>query len=915
MTRGNLETAVILHGLVHRSLRHTVESLRKCVLAPLERLGPVEVFFHSWDIAEINNPRAGESAEIVDTTEVARLLSDAQGHFESQLDFDASMDWERWFRNNPMRHCCGNEEEARVSLMNFCRALESQERAWRFFEERKSKTYDLVVATRADMRFLEDIRLPERLTLAARGLSSKRPQPPLDFAGCPEVSPYLGEREGRDRPPCLWLSKFHSWGGVNDRFAIGNEEGIRIWSNRVVFAKQWLERAKGESSEWLLMKWLERKQVRVGFLDFTFQRVRANGQVAERDQELKAYVKKEEENLFPLLKERFLILAREASAQVQNLWKVFEPLGQVEVVVDRIGDLGESVGTGCPDDGLGQVVPATVWIPDEEADGYSGLMGRTADFPVVTAWTRALVHLGATLQDDEAVWFVEDDVAGDADSLIGLVEWTRRRNPDIAALDIRTRESDDEWFFWSRAEGFFTEPVRAFQPMCRLSSRLIREVLRFREEQGGFIFHEVLFASLAKRHGMSMLDWIQDVNCARYFPTFRYRPEVLEIERGVSHPVKNEIIHKAICDLPIGEFRRMQRAKLDGWSILADDYFFLVRFCRMFHIKNIAEFGPGDSTLAFLDAGCRVVSYEHDIAWLRHSVEQFENEENVEVVHCPEGLLPELLPFIPDLVFVDGPPYRQGQDFSRLGPCEWALDVCGCFLLHDAKRDGELATLEQMERRGLHVIRLPTCKGMALVFDPKRKPAILKALLNECLDSKNKNSGCRWTPDDWFTWMVWFYDEKRPARILQCGAADGSRANELLRGVFSHPLSELHAIECYDGEEGQEMLAAFEEAARNRDPANPIHLYEGTTREILAWMIAEQGYWESFNFIHLNRPMDASEMLADACQSWSLLKLGGTLSMPCRGQYGDVADAFLRIYGDRGTTLIRSDWVAIQKLR
>jgi hypothetical protein len=76
--------AVILHGLVHRSLRHVVESMRENLFAPLARLGKVDLFFHSWDVEEIKNPRGGECSEAVDTREVARLLPEARGPFESQ---------------------------------------------------------------------------------------------------------------------------------------------------------------------------------------------------------------------------------------------------------------------------------------------------------------------------------------------------------------------------------------------------------------------------------------------------------------------------------------------------------------------------------------------------------------------------------------------------------------------------------------------------------------------------------------------------------------------------------------------------------------------------------------------------------------------------------------------------------------
>lgn len=878
-------SSIILHGLIHRSLRHTVESFRECVIEPLARLGPVDVFFHSWDVAEVNNPRAGEAGETLDEAEVARCLPEARGLFESQEAFDASVDWERLFRNNPMRRCCGNEVEARATLMNFRRALESQERAWRVFEERKTKHYDLVVATRADLRFLEEVGISniERSTSNVEG--------------------------GR-----IWVPKFHSWGGVNDRFAIGNEEGVRTWSQRVAFAEEWLERAKGESAEWLLMKWLEKRRVRVGFLDFTFQRIRANGQVAERDRDLNACGKKEGMRASPLLKERFLILARETGARADGLRKVLEPLGRVEMVVDRENVAGNHVGTGCPDDGLGQIVPATVWVPDKEAEGFGGLMGRTTDFPPVTAWSRALAHLEGTLQEDEAVWLVEDDVAGDAESFARLVELTRAEDPDLAARDIRTKDEDPEWYFWDRAEGFFERPARAFQPLCRLSARLLREALRFRETRGALVFHEILFASLARRDGMELLDWGNDPECGACFSTFVYRPEVTRISRGIAHPVKDMISHGAICAIPPAGLPRMGRAKLDGWSILSDDYLFLAKFCRAHGIRRVAEFGPGDSTLALLDAGCRVVAYEHDIGWLRHSVEHLGCEDAVEIVHCPEGHVPDAPPFEPDLVFVDGPPYREGQSLSRLAPCEWALETCGCFLLHDACRHGELATLEEMELRGMQVVRIPTRKGMALVVDPDKKPG-WASLMEIGNHFHADSSGHPWMPDEWFVWSVLFRENSKSLRILQCGAADGLRARLLLDQVFTHPESEVHAIECYEGEAGGRMRETFESHAREGGHTERIHLYEGTTREALAWMISGDGFWESFDFIHLNRAAEISEWLADACQAWCLLKPGGVLGMPKHGPQAAAADAFLRIYSDRLEKVIESRWIAVTKRR
>lgn len=866
------QSAIVIHGLVHRSLQHTVDSLRCCVIAPLERHGPVDVFFHSWEVAEVNNPRGGEQGKVLDAAELVRWLPEAQGLFESQEEFDGTVEWERLFRNNPMRQCCKSDDEARATLMNLRRALESQERAWRVFEARKTKRYDLVVATRADLRFLGQLGVG---TLVSRQ--------------------NLG---GQERPPSLWVPMFHPWGGVNDRFAIGNEEGVRIWSQRVAFAEEWLEKAKGESAEWLLMKWLEKKRVRVGFLDFTFQRVRANGRVAERDRDLKGKEcegKNAEISTSPLIRERFLILAREAGAQAESLRRVLEPLGRVEVVVDRAE--GEPEGQSPPVRDMALLKRPSVWVPDEEAAGFGGLMGRTADFPRITAWSRALAHLAATMKEDEAVWFVEDDVAGDAESFSHLVELTRARNPDLAARDIRTQLEDADWYFWPRAEGRFEEPVRAFQPLCRVSARLLREVFRFGKSHGGFVFHEILFASLAKRDAMELLEWESDPQCSACFSTFVYRPEVTSVMRGIAHPVKDGASHEAICANPPAAFPRMGLAKRNGWAILADDYLFLVKFCRDHAIRKVAEFGPGDSTLALLDAGCEVVSYEHDIGRLKHSVERFAHEGEVEVVHCPEGTLPDPLPHQPDLVFVDGPPYREGLAMSRIGPCEWALETCGCFLLHDANRHGELATLEEMERRGMHVFRIPTRKGMALVADSKRRPEIIQTILNQgrCpVDISNVEAG--YVRDEWLVLLSFTQDNRIPGKILQCGAADGLRTRLLLESGWNHPDSVVHAIECFDGDVGSRMRESFEANVVNHGLENRVQLYDGEAREILAWMIAGEGFWESFNFIDLAAKGDPADLLADACQAWSLLKSGGMMLIAADEKARGGMAAFREVY-------------------
>src|SRR5690606_31948487 len=124
------------------------------------------------------------------------------------------------------------------------------------------------------------------------------------------------------------------------------------------------------------------------------------------------------------------------------------------------------------------------------------------------------------------------------------------------------------------------------------------------------------------------------------------------------------------------------------------------------------------------DAGCRVFSLEHDRAVYEWNLRRFVELPGVELAYCREGTTPERegIPFVPDMVFVDGRQFRSGPKIARLQGYEWALELCGCFILLDAKRVGGQALLMEMERLGMQVERIRTQRGLAIVVDPQRRP-------------------------------------------------------------------------------------------------------------------------------------------------------------------------------------------------
>ena len=263
-----MPSALILFGILHRSLDHVVDTLRSEIIQPLQEVGEVDLFFHSWDVQKINNPRAGEVGVEISQDQVAHLLPEANGLFESQEEFDGLIDWESMFEHNPMRSCTGSETAARATLMNFRRALESQERAWAFFQRQKTRRYDRIVMTRPDLRFLNRLEIPESLKLESEST-----------ANVEDVSDQASEHR-------VFVPAFHSWRGVNDRFVLGREDEVGIWARRTEFLDGWLLNAGKGNSEWLLMKWLQRNRILTTSLGLIFQRVRANGLIAPPDVEL-----------------------------------------------------------------------------------------------------------------------------------------------------------------------------------------------------------------------------------------------------------------------------------------------------------------------------------------------------------------------------------------------------------------------------------------------------------------------------------------------------------------------------------------------------------------------------------------------------------------------------------------------------
>lgn len=187
------------------------------------------------------------------------------------------------------------------------------------------------------------------------------------------------------------------------------------------------------------------------------------------------------------------------------------------------------------------------------------------------------------------------------------------------------------------------------------------------------------------------------------------------------------------------------------------------------------------------------------------------------------------------------------------------------------------------------------------------------------LAAKYRGSAEReWFYDDVERWTYWF-GTHNPAKIMEFGGSNGVGANLLLDHIFPHPDSEIHYI-LTGSEQGDPDSYDFAVNTRTGGHLSQIQLYDGSSVEILAWMIAEESYWESFDFIHFRCPANGPECMTASCQAWSLLKPGGivvfdhvSLRVDAIHPAEPVIESFQKVFGNYFSTLLQGERTILRK--
>jgi len=226
--------AICFFGLT-RSLKITIDSINKNIFESLKKQNhEYKIFLHTYNLKKIINDRTGEN-NILDVEEY-KLLNPDFFEITNQDDFDKFIEIDKYVKNG-LSHTY-----TETTIMNILRQNNSIFEVWKLVKQ-SNINFDLFMMCRPDLEYLQPIYIPD-----------------IKFN-------------------TLYIPNFAHFGGLNDRFCVGDMASVDIWCSRLDNIEKYSEKNILQSEQYLKYT-LNQNKINVRFLnDFKFRRIRANGKV------------------------------------------------------------------------------------------------------------------------------------------------------------------------------------------------------------------------------------------------------------------------------------------------------------------------------------------------------------------------------------------------------------------------------------------------------------------------------------------------------------------------------------------------------------------------------------------------------------------------------------------------------------
>jgi hypothetical protein len=165
-----------------------------------------------------------------------------------------------------------------------------------------------------------------------------------------------------------------------------------------------------------------------------------------------------------------------------------------------------------------------------------------------SAWDKTFfyIQLNDIINKYNHFYFIEDDVySKNNNTYRKLIKYWNTFGEEFISKRIKNKDSNLDWCWWEKDSYYknsFNNPYSSFNPICRLSCKLINLILEFRKKNNRFLFLEILFISVAIKNNMSYMDYDLDEKSQKYIGDIHYRPEIKIkdiCDNRLYHPVKN----------------------------------------------------------------------------------------------------------------------------------------------------------------------------------------------------------------------------------------------------------------------------------------------------------------------------------------------------------------------------------------
>jgi hypothetical protein len=160
----------------------------------------------------------------------------------------------------------------------------------------------------------------------------------------------------------------------------------------------------------------------------------------------------------------------------------------------------------------------------------------------ISAWDKAIYYIANNLHlidKYKHFYFIEDDVyTNNLEIFNTLFNVLNKYDSDLIAHDIKSQKKSSTWNWWIK---YKTYTAKSYNPLCRLSNKIILLIIDYHKKNKTLLFHEVLFASLAFDNNLKTLDLTKIEEYKNLFGIFRYRPIINAKninDNKIYHPVK-----------------------------------------------------------------------------------------------------------------------------------------------------------------------------------------------------------------------------------------------------------------------------------------------------------------------------------------------------------------------------------------